>query len=432
MLEHGLALGVGAHGEDVEAVILAIGAPVVLGGLEGSVHLVQPGADQGGILGHGGDNAAAALEAGGVGGGGGSEVHGVSLQHGQGRPALQGGGDVTHVPGEADTVAAALALGHVGGPVLGEGFHVDQLLLIQLVQPGGALLEALGGGHADHLALVGHGQVLQGVGIAITLAKAVDEDEGVLAAVVDDAGHGDDVAVDVELGFQGSGVVTEGDEDGLELVHGGGHLQAQEVQPRGVDEGHVAQQLDGGVVVAQLLDPGQAPDVALRVPAHGLILRHLLKDLFQVGHILVNIVLQGDDNALLGVLQQIDLAKACVEHEIGQGLGVGHLQLDGVAPLVFLNGPPLHMDVGLLLQALEDGAVVGVGLGAGGELGQALDGGLLRQGHGHLGGVYLQALAVSAQLVAAAAACQQTCGHNQRQGKGDASANKLFHINSPF
>ena len=144
--------------------------------------------------------------------------------------------------------------------------------------------------------------------------------------------------------------------------------------------------------------------MAVNVHAHGLVLGGLLEDLLQVGHILVNIVLQGDDNALLGVLQQIDLAKACVEHEIGQGLGVGHLQLDGVAPLVFLNGPPLHMDVGLLLQALEDGAVVGVGLGAGGELGQALDGGLLRQGHCHFGGVHLQTLAVSAADSSAAAA----------------------------
>ena len=172
--------------------------------------------------------------------------------------------------------------------------------------------------------------------------------------------------------------------------------------------------------------------MAVHVQAHGLVLGDLLKDLLEVGHILVDIVLQGDDDALLAVLQEVGLAKARVEHKVGQGLGVGHLQLDGVAPLVALDGLPLHVDVGLLLQALEDGAVVGVGLGVGGEVGQAGDGGLFCQGHGHLGGVHIQTQAVAQAGAAVAAAGEQGQHRGQGQGKREGFAIRFPHVYSPF
>ena len=45
--------------------------------------------------------------------------------------------------------------------------------------------------------------------VAVAFAKAIDEDAGVLIAVVDDAGHGDDVAVNAILCLDRSGVITE-------------------------------------------------------------------------------------------------------------------------------------------------------------------------------------------------------------------------------
>ena len=57
--------------------------------------------------------------------------------------------------------------------------------------------------------------------------------------------------------------------DRLKLVHCGGHRKTEEVQPLGIDEAHVANGLDGGLFCAQLLDPGQCPDVAIAVGAHG-------------------------------------------------------------------------------------------------------------------------------------------------------------------
>ena len=151
--------------------------------------------------------------------------------------------------------------------------------------------------------------------------------------------------------------------------------------------------------------------MAVFVGAHGFVLRSLLEDLAQVGHVLVDVLLQIDDNALLGVFQQIGIAKTGVEHEIGQGFDIGHFKRNLLAPLVALNGFPLHMDVGLLLQPLEDGAVVGLGLGARGEVGQALDGGGFCQRELQGCGINIQTGGSAAYAALAAAARQQ--GHSQ-------------------
>ena len=248
------------------------------------------------------------------------------------------------------------------------------------MEPGNTLFEAFGIGDTDDLLVVGDSNVTAAVGIAIAFAKAVDQDAGILVAVIDDTCHGDNIAFDAKVGLEVSGIVPEGNQHLLKLVYGGGHFQIQVLQPCGVDEAHVANGLDGGLFVAQLLNPGQCPDVTVFVGAHGLVLRSLLEDLAQVGHILFNVFFQIDDDTLLGVLQQVGVAEAGVEHEVGQGFDIGHFKGNLLAPLVALNGFPFHMDVGLLLQPLEDGTVVGLGLGAGGEVGQTLDGCGFRQG----------------------------------------------------
>ena len=436
VLQHGLAIGVGAHHKDIEAVILAVGTPVVLGALQRRVHLIQPGANQGGILGVGGHHAAAAIEAGGVGTVAGGQVADVSLQHGQRSPGsgavddlVHGqANDVRHVPAEADAVAAGLALSHVGAPLLGEGLGIEQALGVQLVQPLHALAVALGGSGADDLALVGDDDVTAVIGIAVALAEAVGQHAAVLIAGAHDAGQGDDVAFDVELSLQLVSVVTERQQHLLELVNGGGHLQAQEVQPGHVDEGHVADGLDGGLLIAQLLDPGQRPDVAVLVGAHGAILGSLLEHLAQVGHILVDVILHVDDDALLGVLQQVGITEAGGEHELGEGLDVGHLQGDLVAPLVALDGLPGHMDVGLLLQTLEDGAVVGLRLGARGVVDQAADLSGLCQGELQGSRIHLQAGLAAGRSGAAAAAGQQ----HHRHGQGQNDSKNFAHVAHTF
>ena len=442
MLQHGLAILVGAHFEDIELVILAVGAPVVLRGLERSIHLVEPGADQSGVLGVEGErSAAAAVKAGGEGAVVRGAVQNVGLQHGQGLPIAGTGLDVSHgdvddvrnVPAEADAVAAGLALRDVGGPLLGEGFGIEQAFLIQLVQPFHALAPALGGGGADDLLVVGHNDVTAGVGIAVAFAEAVAEDGAVLVAAADDAGERNDVAVDVELSLEFVGMIAEGNQDLFELIGRGGHLEAEEVQPRDVDEGHVSDGLDSGVAAAELLNPGQGPDVAVLVGAHGTVLRELLKDLEEVRHVLVDVVFQGDEDALLGVLQDIGVAQAGGRNEFGQGLDVGQLERDLVAPLVGLDGLPVDMDVGRLFETLVDGAVVGVRLGVGRESGQAGDLHTLSKGeligfgdslHRGLGGRRSLGLGIPA-------GGEQSDRHDESQNESQSFA-QILHTHSPF
>ena len=433
MLQHGLALGVGGHLKDIELVLLAVGAPVVLCGLDGDVHLVQPCADQSGVGCFGGNHAAAAVEAAGEGAVLRGDDGGVGSQRGQGLPVGQVV-NVGNVPAEADAVPAGLALGNVGGPLLGEALGVDQVLGVQLVQPLQAVPVALLGGGADDLQVIGDSDVAALVHVAVALAEAVDQDAGVLIAIVDDAGHGDDAAVDAELALQGGGVVAEGDQNLLELIHGGGHGQTQEVQPLGVDEAHAADGLDSSLVGAQLLDPGQGPDVALGVGAHGAVLGVLLKDGLQVGHAGVDVLLQGDHHALVGVAQQVAVREVGAEDEVGQGVGVGHGQGDLVAPLVGLDGGPVDVDVGGLLQALEDGAVVGLRLAAGGIAGGAGEGHRLRQREfhraGHLDG---GGSGVVGGSIAAAAGSQGSSRAGHGAGFQEiAAGNQLFHNRSPY
>ena len=427
VLEHRLAVGVGGHFKNVKAVVLAVGAPVVLGRLDGDVHLVQPGADQGGIGCLGSDHTAAAVEATGEGTVLRGDIGGVGGQRGQGLPVGQVV-DVGHVPAETDAVPAGFALGDIGGPFLREALGVDQVFGVQFVQPLDAVPVALLRGGADHFTVIGDSNVAALVHVAVALAEAVDEDGGVLVAVVDDAGHGDDAALDTEFALNGGGIVPEGDQHLLELVDGVGHLKAQEVEPLGVDERHIADGLDRGLVHAQLLDPGQGPDVALGVGAHGAVLGVLLKDGLQVGHTGVDVLLQGDDHTLLGVAEQVAVREIGGKNKVGQGVGVGHIQADLVAPLVGLDGSPLDVDVGGFFQPLENGAVVrfrfaacGIagGAGQGDSLGQReLDGAVHHDGRSRF---------VAGRALAAAGG-QSHGGAGQSGGLEEVAAgNHLFH-----
>ena len=94
---------------------------------------------------------------------------------------------------------------------------------------------------------------------------------------------------------------------------------------------------------AQLLDPRQRPDMSLGICTYGTVLRVHLKNLLEVGHIVVDVVLQIDNNALICVAQQVTVAEICRKDKIRQSAGVGHIQGDFIAPLVSLNSRPVDM-----------------------------------------------------------------------------------------
>ena len=175
--------------------------------------------------------------------------------------------------------------------------------------------------------------------------------------------------------------------------------------------------------------------MAVLVGAHGAVLGGLLKDLLEVGHVLVDVLLEGDDDALLGILQNISIAETGRRNKFGKGLDVGHLKCDLVGPLVALDGLPVDMDVGGLFKALVDRAVVGLRLGAGRVPGQTGDLGLLGQGEGvafrdSLGrgrGCAVRGLGLSR----AAAAGQQGCRHGKHQNESE-NLTHFVHGYSPL
>ena len=108
-----------------------------------------------------------------------------------------------------------------------KNFSTNQALGVQVMEPGNALLEALCVGNADDFLVVRYRDVTTTVGIAVAFTEAVDQDAGILVAVVQDAGHGNDVAFNAKVGLQVSRIVTESNQDSLKLVNGGGHFQMQ-------------------------------------------------------------------------------------------------------------------------------------------------------------------------------------------------------------
>ena len=270
------------------------------------------------------------------------------------------------------------------------------------------------------------------VGIAVAFAKAVDQNAGILVAIVHNAGHGDNVPFNVELCLQVCCIVPEGNQDILKLVHRGGHFQTKVVQPCGVDKAHIAHGLDGSLLITQLLNPGKRPDMAIFIGAHGPILGSQLKHLGQIGHIFVDVFFQVDNNALLCILQQIRITEAGIEHKVRQCIDVGHFQYDFFAPLIRLNGLPFHMNIGLLFQALENGTIIGLRFRTGGEIGQAGNGSGFCQRKGKCCRVHFQSCRITCSASCTVAACQQTDQHGEDQRQREHLC-QLFHMMySPF
>ena len=100
--------------------------------------------------------------------------------------------------------------------------------------------------------------------------------------------------------------------------------------------------------------------MAIGSSGHLPVLRIFVEHALQVRHIVVNVLLQGDDGAALAEPEQVSLAESRCEDKVRQGVHVRHKGLDLIPPLTVGDGIPFDMYVGLLFQALEDGTVLGL------------------------------------------------------------------------
>ena len=280
---------------------------------------------------------------------------------------------------------------------MGEHFGVDQALFIELVQPLQAGDDALVGQGVDDLLVVGD-DVMIGV---VAKAECAQQDADILVAAVHDEGQGQAVGLGGLEGAQHFG----------QLVGRGGHIQSQLSKPRLVDIRNAADGLDGLLALAQLLDPGEAVDVAVRRGDQGTVFRIIVQHLLQVGHVIVDQLVHGDDRAIVGVAQHVVLAHLRVEHHVGQVLA-GEDQVLGLTELVVHIARPVYDDVGALLQALVDQALAEVLRREGRRMGDGGDGHGFRQRE-------LNALGETRR------------GHEQRENQSD-GCEKLLHGNISF
>ena len=101
------------------------------------------------------------------------------------------------------------------------------------------------------------------------------------------------------------GMVTERFQNLFEFIYRRRHLQPEVIQPFLIDKAHITDSLNGFLALSELLDPGKRPDMPVLVGAHRTVFRIFVEDLFQVRHILVDIILQRNDNALRSVSKKI-------------------------------------------------------------------------------------------------------------------------------
>ena len=190
--------------------------------------------------------------------------------------------------------------------------------------------------------------------IAVALSKAVDEEGRVLIPVVDDEGHGDDASLNLKFLLNPVRIVPEGDQHLLQLIHRFRHFKPQKIQPLFIDIGNVSDGLDRFLSLAQLLDPGEGVDMAVRGRTHCAVFRILFKNRLQVRHVFVDQVFQRDDDPLLRVTQKVIIAHARREQPVGKIPELSERQIFLVRELIVHEAGPVDMYVGLLLQPLED------------------------------------------------------------------------------
>ena len=101
------------------------------------------------------------------------------------------------------------------------------------------------------------------------------------------------------------GVIMKRFQNLLKFIHRRRHLQSKVVQPFLIDIAHITYGLNGFLALAELFDPGKRPDMAVLIGTHRTVFRIFVEDLLQIRHILVDIVLQRDDDALRSITKKI-------------------------------------------------------------------------------------------------------------------------------
>ena len=133
------------------------------------------------------------------------------------------------------------------------------------------------------------------------------------------------------------------------LVHGGGHFQAQTIQPCLVDKGRIA------ALRTQRLLTGQSIDMAVRIGNH---LTHsglCLPSCLDVGAILFHIIFQRNEHVKVG--GNVIIFQSIVSEEYVGQIAAGQQERLLLRPVRIACVLPVDLDVGVLFHLLEHGVV---------------------------------------------------------------------------
>ena len=191
-------------------------------------------------------------------------------------------------------------------------------------------------------------------GISIAFAETVDQDRRILIAVIDDKRHRDHIALNIKFLFKSVCIVPERDERLLQFFCCSRHFKSEEVQPLLIDIRDITDSLDCFLALAQLLDPGEGINVAVRRCDHRPVFRIFLEYSLKVRHIFVDQVFRRDDDALLRIPEKIIVVHTCRKKSVRKIAELRQRQILLVSELVIHKTCPVNMYIGLLLQSLED------------------------------------------------------------------------------
>ena len=96
---------------------------------------------------------------------------------------------------------------------------INQVLLIQGMQPCDTFFPALRSSAADNLLVIGNDDMPPLVRITIALAKGVEQNTGILSSVIHDTGHGDYVALNLKFCLQGSRIIAKCNQHCFEILN---------------------------------------------------------------------------------------------------------------------------------------------------------------------------------------------------------------------
>ena len=112
------------------------------------------------------------------------------------------------------------------------------------MKPCDSVLESLLGCCTDDLPFIRNSNVPSLVAVAVTVPKAIDQKGGILASVIDNAGHGDNAPVYAKCRLKFGGMVFEGQQGLFKFIYRLWNVQSQKIKPFFIDKTHFADSLD--------------------------------------------------------------------------------------------------------------------------------------------------------------------------------------------